>query len=44
MEVDERLGEYVPTDVERIDESGASIVLSDLFETNSQKPIIIVQS
>lgn len=44
MEVEERLGEYVPTDIELIDESGTNLVLRDLFETNSQKPIIIVPS
>ncbi len=44
LEQEERLGEFIPMDVQLRDESGQSVRLGELFETGSQKPVIIIPS
>ncbi|MCR9144378.1 MAG: SCO family protein [bacterium] len=40
----ELLGEHVPMDVLLRDENGEEVSLADLFETGSQKPVILIPS
>ncbi|MEQ9365342.1 MAG: SCO family protein [Leptospirales bacterium] len=44
LATEEHLGEHIPLDVRLLNENGAEVMLGDLFETGSQKPVILIPS
>lgn len=44
LTLNEHLGDQIPLDVRLRNESGAEVQLADLFETGSQKPVILIPS